>query len=77
MSTKTDALTTIAFSTPIIAHAPNVKKIHIDATYKTAKGRFELYAIVGQFGFFRGILRIAGSCGQEVVVQKYILAKPT
>ena len=42
MSTKTDALTAIAFSTPMIAHAPNVKEIHIDATYKTANGRFEL-----------------------------------
>ena len=59
MSTKTDALTAIAFSTPMIAHAPNVKEIHIDATYKTAKGRFELYAIVGQFqgsGFALGYL---------------------
>ena len=35
------------------------KEIHIDATYKTAKGRFELYAIVGQFqgsGFALGYL---------------------
>jgi predicted metalloenzyme YecM len=35
----------------------NVKEIHIDATYKTAKGRFELYAIVGQFqGSVRDLL---------------------
>src|SRR5437764_12853044 len=55
MSTKTDTLTAIAFLT-MIAHTPNVKEIH---TYKTAKGRFELYAIVGQFqgsGFALGYL---------------------
>jgi hypothetical protein len=59
MSTKTDISTAIAFSTPMLTEINNVREIHVDATYKTAKGRFELYAIVGQFqgsGFALGYL---------------------
>src|SRR6185312_6496668 len=49
MSTKTDISTAIAFSTPMLTEINNAREIHVDATYKTAKGHFELYAIVGQF----------------------------
>ena len=59
MSTKTDISTAIAFSTPMLTEINNAREIHVDATYKTAKGRFELYAIVGQFqgsGFALGYL---------------------
>ena len=59
MSTKTDISTAIAFSTPMLTEVKDVREIHVDATYKTAKGRFELYAIVGQFqgsGFALGYL---------------------
>jgi len=59
MSTNTNTLTAVAFSSPCLAYLKDVSEIHVDATYKTAKGRFELYAIIGQFqgtGFALGYL---------------------
>ncbi|CAG8667662.1 9719_t:CDS:2, partial [Ambispora gerdemannii] len=49
MSTASTTLTTIAFTTPNLNVLLKVKEIHIDATYKTAKGSFELYGIIGQY----------------------------
>ena len=60
MSLHTESLTAIAFSSPCLIYLKEmVKEIHVDATYKTAKGRFELYAIIGQYqgtGFALGYL---------------------
>jgi hypothetical protein len=59
MGKSTSTLTAIAFSTPFLNKLKDVKEIHIDATYKTAKGRFELYGIIGEkygTGFALGYL---------------------
>ena len=32
----------------IIKYAQQIEEAHVDATYKTAKGRFELYGVVGE-----------------------------
>ncbi|CAG8605057.1 7174_t:CDS:2 [Ambispora leptoticha] len=61
MLINTETSTAIAFSIPILVNAKDVKEIHINATYKTAKGYFELFAIVGQFnssGFALGYLML-------------------
>ncbi|CAG8577644.1 23257_t:CDS:1, partial [Cetraspora pellucida] len=49
MSINNDTLTIIAFSTLNIQNLKNIKKIHIDTTYKTTKGHFELYRIIGEY----------------------------
>ncbi|CAG8759694.1 15227_t:CDS:2, partial [Racocetra fulgida] len=49
MSINNNTLTAIAFSTPNFQYLKSVKEIHIDATYKTSKGYFELYRIIGEY----------------------------
>lgn len=44
---STDFVTAIGFTTPLFTKLLSVSNIHCDATYKTAKGRFELYGIIG------------------------------
>ncbi|GBC01685.1 hypothetical protein RclHR1_00430002 [Rhizophagus clarus] len=59
MTKSTSTLTAIGFSTSFLNKLKNIKEIHIDATYKTAKGRFELYGIIGEkyrTGFALGYL---------------------
>ncbi|KAF0519156.1 ATP-dependent DNA helicase pif1 [Gigaspora margarita] len=46
---ETGYITAIRFTTPLFYSLQNVLEIHCDATYKTSKGRFELYGIVGNF----------------------------
>ncbi|CAG8666421.1 10428_t:CDS:2 [Cetraspora pellucida] len=59
ISINNNTLTAIAFSTPNFQYLKSVKEIHIDATYKTSKGHFELYGIIGEYqgtGFALGYL---------------------
>ncbi|CAG8660191.1 2192_t:CDS:1, partial [Ambispora gerdemannii] len=44
---NTDLVTAIGFTTPLLAKLLPLSSVHCDATYKTAKGRFELYGIIG------------------------------
>ena len=48
MEKNTSDIVAIAFSTPILKYAQQIEEAHVDATYKTAKGRFELYGVVGE-----------------------------
>ncbi|CAG8670345.1 4798_t:CDS:2, partial [Ambispora gerdemannii] len=43
---STDLVTAIGFTTPLLAGLLSLSSVHCDATYKTAKGRFELYGII-------------------------------
>ncbi|CAG8692859.1 5835_t:CDS:2, partial [Ambispora gerdemannii] len=44
---NTDLVTAIGFTTPLLAGLLPLSSIHCDATYKTTKGHFELYGIIG------------------------------
>ncbi|CAG8685479.1 8365_t:CDS:2, partial [Ambispora gerdemannii] len=44
---NTDLVTAIGFTTPLLAGLLPLSSVHCDATYKTAKGCFELYRIIG------------------------------
>ena len=48
MEKATSTLTVIGFFTLLLNQLKNVKEIHLDTTYKTAKGRFKLYGIIGE-----------------------------
>lgn len=59
MAKSTNTLTAIGFSTSFLNKLKDIKEIHIDVTYKTAKERFELYGIIGEkygTGFALGYL---------------------
>ena len=43
----TNQVTAIGFTTPLLSAIAYVSEVHCDATYKTSKGRFELYGLVG------------------------------
>ena len=43
----TNQVTAIGFTTPLLGILGSVSEVHCDATYKTAKGHFELYGLVG------------------------------
>ncbi|CAG8476132.1 24346_t:CDS:1 [Cetraspora pellucida] len=54
-----DTLVAIAFSTPLFDELKNTKEVHLDATYKTAKGYFEFYGLIAEknrTGFTLGYL---------------------
>lgn len=56
---ETKYVTAIGFTTPLLALTKNMLELHCDATYKMAKGRFELYGLVGNIegmGFLLGYL---------------------
>ncbi|CAB4445783.1 unnamed protein product [Rhizophagus irregularis] len=56
---STNTLTAIGFITLFLNKLKDIKEIHIDVTYKIAKGRFELYGIIGKkygIGFVLGYL---------------------
>ena len=65
---------------PLIPVDKNGRFLNVDEIWKrSVREMYEMMIIPG-YGItstFRGILRIAGSCGQEVVIQKYLLVKPT
>ncbi|CAG8618528.1 2489_t:CDS:2, partial [Cetraspora pellucida] len=44
---ETDYTTALGFTMPILNQAQNVTELHCDAMYKTVKGHFELYGLVG------------------------------
>ncbi|CAG8543073.1 4894_t:CDS:2 [Ambispora gerdemannii] len=43
---NTDLVTAIGFTTPLLAKLLPLSSVHCDATYKTARGCFELYGII-------------------------------
>ncbi|CAG8660782.1 24110_t:CDS:2 [Gigaspora margarita] len=45
----TNKITAIGFITPLFKKMLPVSEVHCDATYKIAKGHFELYALIGNF----------------------------
>ncbi|KAF0402096.1 ATP-dependent DNA helicase pif1 [Gigaspora margarita] len=42
----TSQVIAIGFTTPLFGKIKSIFEVHCDATYKTAKGRFELYGII-------------------------------
>jgi hypothetical protein len=42
-------VTAIGFTTPLFPVLCSASNVHCGATYKTTKGRFELYGIIGTF----------------------------
>ncbi|CAG8813220.1 19081_t:CDS:2, partial [Gigaspora margarita] len=43
-----DTLVAIAFSTLLFNKLKDIKEVHLDAIYKTAKGHFELYSLIAE-----------------------------
>ncbi|CAG8472416.1 11221_t:CDS:2, partial [Scutellospora calospora] len=56
---ETSYVTAIGFTTPLFGSLYNITEVHCDTMYKTAKGRFKLYGLVGNVegaGFFLAYL---------------------